>query len=559
MSVVRRPPTASQLQDEGYIVFPPLAKRCLELCGDNHSEKDKAFVIALIKSTPSGEQALILSTERTAERAPHELQNIEVLLADEYNIADVDREEVKMTDIQYFMNAASMVEDAMLTSRVKKTVASTSEYSESLKKFSSDIVAEAVRKGASDIHYTVGEGLGKVEFRIDGLLHDGAGRTEKDCREMMSSALQICGKGFSGLEDDAKDIDIPLHVNIELDGAIEKIILRLNRTGQEDGYHAVMRVIRYRIEKMELEQLGYAPDQQALLSQVLDSPYGIFLCTGPVGSGKSTALTAILEMFDPDKKGVTIEDPIEYKIHHKRFRQFQIDPNAKDAIAALTKRLKHTLRQDPDLVGVSEVRSAEVAKLLIGFSQAGRVMVSTLHTNEAILSLARLADLGVHVNDLASPDTFLAIMNQRLMGNLCQDCSFEDHVEGVGAVWRHNPEGCPNCKKGKVKGRTVCAEILQTSVEDEDFIRQKAWYQWREDLIRRGFRTMALRAVELNRERRISWTDVEKEIPHGKVVAQHIAWAKAGPVSSAQADIANEVQQPPEHVTASSQEQRSAA
>lgn len=510
--------TYKSLKEIGLEVYKPMAPQCLESYNNGvTSERNTSFLVVL--SIPNTQnKAYLVMTEQTAASSPQLILNLETLLDKKYKFVSIERIISDKNSVESFLQDAKEIKpDA-------KGLVSTGD-SPSYTKFK-EIISDAVKFRASDIHYYVESNTAKYVFRIDSALNYEQRINSTEAREMMSAALNNAGKGLTGFEDDTKPFDLPIEVKVEVvkDGKVfyEDVTLRLSRRGNKgyDGYKAVMRVNVKSNQSVSLDSCNYPEDHEEILRSVLNAPYGIFLATGPVGSGKSTTSSAMLEMFDPERGGLTVEDPIEFDIKHPHIYQYQVDENASEM--TLGKLLKNSLRQDPDLISVAEIRDKDVAKQVFEYSRVGTVMMSTLHTNEAIYTLPRLLDLGIPLNELSASDTFLGILNQRLLRKICPNCSIAVELDGFATVHKHNPDGCTNCDKGRLPGRVTISELLVPCLADAIFIQNQDWKNWRDDLIKRGFKTLALRALELSKDSVICWTDVLKKIPHASSVKEHL-------------------------------------
>ncbi len=510
--------TYKTLKDAGYEVFPDIADQCLDYFG-NGDVLDKSTIFVVVLNVPDQKDtAYILTTAETSIAHSKVIQNLEIELDRKHKFVSIQRINADKESVESFIQDAKEIEQSEKAS-IK------TDDSPSLSKFK-NVVKEAVQKGASDIHYYVDEDSAKYVFRIDGVLDEGQRMNVTAAREMMSAALNNASKGMSGFEDDTKPYDLPIEVLVAVkkgDAVVhEEVTLRLSRRGSKGyiGYKAVMRVNVKSNQSVTLSTCNYPSDQREILQGILNAPYGIFLATGPVGSGKSTTSSAMIEMFDQNRGGLTVEDPIEFDIQHPNIKQFQVDDNKPDL--TLNAYLKVSLRQDPDLISIAEIRDNDVAKKVFEYSRVGTVMMSTLHTNEAIYTFPRLLDLGIPANELAASDTFLGILNQRLLRVICPSCKVKHPIDDVGHVWKHNSKGCKSCNKGFVPGRMTVSELLIPSVKDTDFITNRDWKGWRDDLLSRGFKTLALRAFELSRSGVICWDEVETKIPHAKIVKTHL-------------------------------------
>jgi type II secretory ATPase GspE/PulE/Tfp pilus assembly ATPase PilB-like protein len=512
-----------EMTENGYTVFSPFIKTSVELLGD--SDDETSHYLAVLSKKNSKDEAIILTTKKTAALIRQQLHNIEILLDNTHRFVDVKRVIADADTVRSFIKDAVDSQDEVVEGGLI-------DISQNFNKFR-DIIALAVEMGASDIHYVVKPASARFAFRIDGTYSFSQQLKVIEAREMMSAALNNAASAITGLEDDIKIYDEKLFLKVEAkdkNGSVrqEDVTLRLSRRGfiGSSGYKAVMRVNVHSHQSKDLKALNYPPEQEKILSKVLNAPYGIFLATGPVGSGKSTTTSAMLEMFNPELGGMTVEDPIEFDIRHENIDQFQVDENNPDM--TLKELLKASLRLDPDICSVAEVRDEEVAELVFRYSNVGTVMVSTVHTNEAIGAYERLNDLGIGLNALSAPDTFLGILNQRLLRRICPKCSLPHTIEGAGVVYKRNLEGCSSCKKGLLGGRITVAELLQPTLEDTPFILEKKWTSWRINLISRGFKTLALRALELSMDRKICWEEALTKIPHSDVVSQHIETREKG-------------------------------
>ena len=262
---------------------------------------------------------------------------------------------------------------------------------------------------ASDIHLWIEPGGARAKFRIDGVM---AAETtefhEDEGREMVSSLLQKYAPGFSGYESDSRHIqeaiDLTIDVTYPTMVKSEKVRLRLDRTGSKDrkGYKATFRIQLTDKAAMNLEEAGYEPAMISTLKQMFDAPYGIFIATGKVNSGKSTTLFSMLEGISHAKSGISIEDPIEFKYTHPNITPIQVDND--DPKASLTAHLHSSLRKDPDFVNVAEIRTPEVAADVMGHARVGCVMSSTLHTNDAVTAFERLVEMGITAKELSNID-----------------------------------------------------------------------------------------------------------------------------------------------------------
>jgi type IV pilus assembly protein PilB len=229
---------------------------------------------------------------------------------------------------------------------------------------------------------------------------------------------------------------------------------------------------------LDLDQLGFEPEQLERLRQAINSPYGLVFLTGPTGCGKTTTLYAILnETKSSTKNIITIEDPVEYKL--EGINQVQIKPEIGLTFAAA---LRSFLRQDPDIMLVGEVRDLETAEICIRSALTGHLVLSTLHTNDAPSAINRLMDIGIEPY-LITP-SLLCVVAQRLLRKLCPDCkeAYEPDSRQLGGIKLkadliYKPKGCAKCNQIGYRGRACIAEVMVVNEKIRDLISRRVSYQ----------------------------------------------------------------------------------
>jgi type IV pilus assembly protein PilB len=322
-------------------------------------------------------------------------------------------------------------------------------------KLVNSIISQAVQDGASDIHIEPDADTIRIRFRVDGLL-----------REVMQSPKSL----HSGLCSRVKvmaNLDISER-RISQDGRIQitlrerEIDIRVNTLPTIFGEKIVLRLLDKSGLFLNMAQLGFSAGNLSQFNKLLKMPYGLILVTGPTGSGKTTTLYAALNLINSMEKNiVTIEDPVEYQL--KKINQVQVNPKAGVLFAT---GLRNILRQDPDIIMVGEIRDKETASIAVQAALTGHLVLSTLHTNDASSSIARLMDMGIESFLIAS--ALLGILAQRLVRKICPSCreEFTPAPEVIdefhlpaNAVFARG-KGCNNCRKSGYKGRTGLYEIL---------------------------------------------------------------------------------------------------
>lgn len=509
------------LKKAGWSIFTPMAAECLTYAGDGNVSNKKTRFLVVLTSDKNREEALILATAATAEQFATRLQNIEIDLNVKYRFVSVRREVSDKQTLDSFLQDAKE-----LKSKGGKAANDSGVDTTAIAKFKG-VVSDAIERGASDIHWWVEPNSSRIALRIDGDMAYEKGYNKLESREMISAVLQEYAPGFRGYESDSRQIDLPIDIIVDVADPVnggtnkERVRLRLNRNGSKDreGYKATLRIQRTDRRHSDLSTLNYEPWMEEKLACMLNEPYGIFIATGKVGSGKSTTIKAMIELLPETKSGISIEDPIEFEYDHPNMTPVQVDST--DPRSTLEALLHSSLRQDPDFINVSEIRTPEVADDVLGHARVGCVMSSTLHTNDAITSFDRLCELGVSPKELSNTDLFLGFLSQRLMKNLCPHCSTEKQAMGR-TVYVKNPEGCSKCEGGYLPGRIAVAELLIPEEDDSPYIEKKDWVLWRKYLLEKGFKTMAIRALELTEHRRICYEDAWNGIPAFKRVGAHV-------------------------------------
>src|SRR6516162_390620 len=282
------------------------------------------------------------------------------------------------------------------------------------------IINRAVEQRASDIHVEPFENELKVRYRIDGVLHD----VETPPRRLTAaivSRIKIMAKL------DIAERRLPQDGRIKLRMMGKEIDLRVWNVRTLHGESVVLRILDRSSIVVNLESLGFPEDTLSEFSQLIQRPYGMILVTGPTGSGKTTTLYGALDKINsPDKKIITIEDPVEYQL----FGVNQI--HVKPAIGlTFANGLRSIVRQDPDVIMVGEIRDAETAEIAIQAALTGHLVFSTLHTNDAAGAISRLLEMGVQ--DYLLSSSLLGVLAQRLVRRLCATCRKEVPFTGFAA------------------------------------------------------------------------------------------------------------------------------
>lgn len=332
------------------------------------------------------------------------------------------------------------------------------------------IIHEAIEARASDIHIEPFEKALKVKYRIDGLLHD-MSPPPKHLQSAITSRLKIMASM------NIAERFVPQDGHINFDTPRGKVDLRVATVPTVYGESVVLRILDRTAALFGLDEIGLPEQQLDQYKNLLQSPHGIVLVTGPTGSGKTTTLYGSLNhIYSPNLKIITIEDPVEYRLDGVN----QIPVNPKRGLG-FADGLRAILRQDPDVVMVGEIRDRETADIAIRSALTGHMVFSTLHTNDASGAIARLIDMGVEPFLIAS--SLRAVLAQRLVRQICPACKRptqpgESVLRRMGhranGTTFYEGAGCRECRQTGYRGRMGLFELLCVTDEVQEAIGQRA-------------------------------------------------------------------------------------
>lgn len=455
-------------KDGGYSFFKPLLDVCIAYEGSGVLDDEETTFAAVVTHPSDKQNALIVTTQRAHDRKSLEIQNLETLLQSKHAIKKLRVIFSSPKDIH------AILHDAKNAKNIKSTASDESD-STALKDLE-NIVTEAVISGTSDIHFYVYEDRGEAVFRVDGIFSHRTPMGREQAIAVIAAGLNTKSPDYRSVTDDNEMADVSIYLTIELPdpndsrkSKRERINLRTSKSGALEGPHTVMRVIRTSQDaKMTISNLGMDKDIRDMLIASTEAPTGIILITGPTGSGKSTTLAALYETINEDGKIILLEDPVEYKVKRRNTVQKPVFPDLKGL--GFTDYLKNALRQDPDIIGISEMRDKEVANIVIKSALTGHLMVSTMHTNDAIGAVSRLIDEGISSKVLAERNLFRCIAAQRLIPALCPKCRIPKPIEGFVNSHVRNEKGCKHCKSTGNKGRVMVSELIMFDDACREFI-----------------------------------------------------------------------------------------
>jgi type IV pilus assembly protein PilB len=336
-------------------------------------------------------------------------------------------------------------------------------------KYVHSVIKDALEMRASDIHMEPLEKKFRIRFRVDGKL-----REQQDPPKRLQPSIISRTKLMANVSLAEKRVPLDGRINVKV--GEKSIDLRVSTLPTVHGESIVMRILDKESLSLGLPQLGFFSDDQATFEKVITLPDGIFLVTGPTGSGKSTTLYSALNVINkPDRKIITVEDPVEYEL--AGINQVQVRAEVGMTFSAA---LRSMLRQAPNIVMVGEIRDLETAEIAINASLTGHMVFSTLHTNDAPSSVSRLVDMGVKPFLVSA--SLRAALAQRLVRSICQNCKEpytasgnELNILGVteeqasSATFMHGA-GCAKCGDSGFRGRKGVFEIFVINQEIEEMI-----------------------------------------------------------------------------------------
>jgi general secretion pathway protein E/type IV pilus assembly protein PilB len=368
--------------------------------------------------------------------------------------------------------------------------AETGEYSQPVVRLVDALLSDAVKRGASDIHFEPEEGFLRFRYRIDGVL-----RQIRSLHKNYWSAIAVRLKVMAGM--DIAETRAPQDGRITLSMSGRKVDFRVSTLPTVHGENIVLRVLDRQKGIVPLEQLHLKEEELTTLKLMVARPEGIILVTGPTGSGKTTTLYSILNYLNNESVNImTLEDPVEYPT--TMIRQTSASETSRLDFAS---GIRSLMRQDPDIILVGEIRDEDTASMALRAAMTGHQVFSTLHTNSALGAIPRLLDIGVKPDILAG--NIIGVVAQRLVRRLCQVCrkpvelgDLERNLLGLKVTDRrqiiYRPQGCQSCDHQGYKGRVALMEVLRFDADLDELVARRASPR---ELLRmalsKGFRPLA--------------------------------------------------------------------
>ncbi len=341
-------------------------------------------------------------------------------------------------------------------------------------KLANALIQQAIVDRASDIHVEPQQRAVRIRYRVDGVLME-AMTVPRNLMAALISRLKIMA------DMNIAERRIPQDGRIEIRNAGKDYDLRVSSIPTPFGEKIVMRILDKSSVMLGLEKLGFTDENQLRIEELTNQPNGMFLCTGPTGSGKTTTQYSVLNRLNTVGVNIiTIEDPIEYQLNGIA----QVQVNRKAGLTFAT-GLRSFLRQDPDIIMVGEMRDLETAEIAIEASLTGHLVLSTLHTNDAPSATLRMIDMGVEPYLISA--TVIGILAQRLARRLCAECKEPYEVSSMDLrrfgmtvtnpdemVTIYRPVGCENCRMTGYRGRTGIHELMSMNAEIAELVVRRA-------------------------------------------------------------------------------------
>ena len=358
--------------------------------------------------------------------------------------------------------------------------AQSDEYSQPVVRLVNALLADAVKRGASDIHFEPEQGFLRFRYRIDGVL-----RQVRSLHKNYWSALAVRVKVMAGLDIAETRASQDGRISLSLSG--RPVDFRVSTLPTLHGENIVLRVLDRHKGIVAMEQLGLAQAHLAALKRMVARPEGLILVTGPTGSGKTTTLYSILQFLNTESVNImTLEDPVEYPT--SMIRQTSANATAKLDFAG---GIRSILRQDPDIILVGEIRDEDTAAMALRAAMTGHQVLSTLHSNSALGAIPRLLDIGIRPEILAG--NIIGVVAQRLVRKLCNDCKEPVGITRAGKprkasgnsgaaaparkvdgkVIVYRPTGCPACAGQGYRGRMALMEVLPFDPDLDELVARR--------------------------------------------------------------------------------------
>ena len=468
----------------GYIVEPEVVR----LIPEDFARKYKLMPVFVVENTLT-----VAMADPSNVFILDELQRITKLNVEPVAVEEMD---IRKVQDQYYGPTGSLQEIVATIDKGKLVDSEKLGEEAPVIKIVNYLIIQAVQAKASDIHIEPEEKLLNIRYRIDGMLHRQPG-LPRDLAGAVTSRFKI----MAGL--DIAEKRLPQDGRIMMKIGSKDIDFRVSTCPTVHGENIVLRILDKSGLVLGLESLGFPSKILATFKDMIASPYGIILVTGPTGSGKTTTLYSSLQLLNKEDVNImTVEDPVEYQF--PGMRQVHVNPLAGLTFASA---LRSFLRQDPDIVMVGEIRDLETAEIAVQAALTGHMVFSTLHTNDSPSAFTRLMNMGVEPFLISS--SLLGVLAQRLLRRVCEKCKevyapSENLLKDIGLedkigtkITFTRGKGCKVCSNSGYKGRTGIYELLKVTPEIQEAVLKKVSADAiREIAVNEGMITLRQSAVE---------------------------------------------------------------
>lgn len=478
----------------------PTFQLCVQLMNDESAIETGCLVCVL---QAGDDTAIIVATENMYQQKAQFLHNVKAKARQRQSLKFIVEKTAPLTVIRDYLIAEKRKEEGIIN---QSTAIDNEKKSIALQELN-ELVRSALMIGASDIHIEVGATQAKIYFRANGELTDRQFRERHAVAPMIAAALNARSDDFDSIFNEEEKNQNTVNVDeVQYEDPITKqkvtksVRLRVQKTPSYGGFRVTARIQFMGVEKqLSLRDLNLEDDVRKILETAFEQPNGVILFSGPVGQGKTTTLVACNEIpIRKNKKVISLEDPIE--IIQPDILQTQCKVG--DPVFSYPKMIESSLRDDMDVLEVSEIRDLETASAALRGALTGRLMVSTIHAVDPIGIVKRLINLGMNASDLADVSGLRFLTGQRLIPKLCNHCKIEHEAsklpEGLEFTGEHyyttNPNGCEHCDNTGSKGRILIMEALVVDKQGREFIESQDFESWRIFLRKNGYLTMADRA-----------------------------------------------------------------
>jgi general secretion pathway protein E len=389
-----------------------------------------------------------------------------------------------------------MEDDSDIISQIEDTADLLEDTSDApIIKLVNHILSQSIKARASDIHIEPYQDSFKVRYRVDGILYDLLS-PPKWIQPALTSRIKVMSKL------NIAEKRLPQDGRFEVKIGNQSIDVRVSTLPTTFGERVVMRLLNKSSSVFELNEIGLSSNQLKIIKDLVTSPNGIILVTGPTGSGKTTTLYSVLSSINtPDINIITIEDPVEYQL--KGISQIQVNPKIELTFA---RGLRSIVRQDPDVILIGEIRDRETADIAVQSALTGHLVFSTLHTNDSPSAITRLVDIGVEPFLISS--SLLAVIAQRLVRVLCEHCkepykpditlqSLGVRPDRLGKYTFYRAKGCDKCFQTGYRGRIGIYEIMLMDNKLKTLI-QRTFdaFQIKQEALKQGMATLRRDGIE---------------------------------------------------------------